>query len=1144
MATKYSDFIHLQNFLPVYDMLEEGVSSWQSFIPTAQFNEMLQRTLTAITSNEVSKRRSIWLRGTFGTGKSHASAVVKHLLCDDFDAINSYIDCIREPALKSQVRNLRQNMRYFAVTLKGVEQAYDIPRFTLSLQREVSKAIKAVAPDFVVKSDFTTIINWIEKHRRIFEEEVIPNAKDLADSINTADEAITFLENYNPGMYITIENAIRETIGPVSEQTAIAEWLVEVEQEIEKRNIANGLIIFWDEFTSVMDTLKSDRINLLQNIAEKSQYHNVFLFLISHRLESQSTDNKAKDITRMSDRFDEIDYKMDSLSTYLIMRHSFTIPDIESNEQFKTLKNSVLPKIEEVLDFLTHGHVEQMSHIKELLPMHPYTAFLCSEISNFIGSSNRSVIKFMHDGESGFEAFLNNENCYNVDMLMTADTLWDFFYPTFDSDPASATFTGLFNSFEGKVRAQGEDYLRVFKSILLLNALSPKFKKSIELMTPNENVISHIYAGDRAHSKVVDILNFFDENKIVVRDIFGEFKIRGTSYNQNEMNKKRQDELSGYKTATAVLDYDVYSKEQLTNLFQIGVWVKRETVVQFFSCEDNEQLLRSRLNKFTSDKPNYMHVAFFLALDEESRESKTTLLQNFSKEFEWLVVVLSEEAFSTQYYNKFIDAVATSKVAKSHFNETESKEFEKAAHAFVSKWITQLRNNTYIVYFNGESFREGTIDQLPELLNNKLSGKAYPKGFEAHRFPKDVSVPMTFFSNKNCPGIIKQVLQAQNRDQLITFKGNALPLKYLFEENGNSLVKTDGTLSDNAVNGHSWLVEICRGVENFMEKARKEYVDKFSLPAVLAPFIRQPYGMSTSLLNCAAITYGLRQYKSELFQTSTSQPISDEALCDMVTELFKMWKEGKSEASSKMLLRFGSKEESELVQLLYDTFDLGRTIKAKQEEVKSLDNAKWYIQEFCKIFVKQPLWTLLYMPSLSEDLKNAISSLISIFSQDAPSVDKIKAIYRDIKNNHVELSILLTDAGNYEKGFVAFVEQIEGIKIEKSWWKEMLDNLSLPVEIGFHKESDVEKAIYQFYIKKTAENGSGGDKGGDNSVEGGNRKGSSDNDLGKTTPPQVDIIKQAKEKVKATNMPNTMWQMAILNLLEQYPETADFFNRL
>lgn len=122
-------------------------------------------------------------------------------------------------------------------------------------------------------------------------------------------------------------------------------------------------------------------------------------------------------------------------------------------------------------------------------------------------------------------------------------------------------------------------------------------------------------------------------------------------------------------------------------------------------------------------------------------------------------------------------------------------------------------------------------------------------------------------------------------------------------------------------------------------KARKEYADKFSLPVVLASFIKPPYGMFTSMLNCAAIAYALRQYKSELFQTTISQPISDEALCTMVTDLFKMWKDGKSDSNSKMFLRFGSKEESDLTKLLYDTFDLAHTIKAKLDDVKSLDNA-------------------------------------------------------------------------------------------------------------------------------------------------------------------------------------------------------------
>lgn len=210
-----------------------------------------------------------------------------------------------------------------------------------------------------------------------------------------------------PIFIITVEKAIRETIGSVFEQTSISDWLAEVEKEIEHRGIADGLIIFWDEFTSVMDTLKSDRINVLQNIAEKSQNNNVFLFLISHRVESQSSDTKGKDITKMSDRFDEIEYRMDSLSTYLIMRHSYTIPCEESNQLFQALKTKVLPKVDNVLDFLTNGNPEQICHIKSLLPLHPYTAFLCSEISNYVGSSNRSVIKFMHDGDTGFKAFLN-----------------------------------------------------------------------------------------------------------------------------------------------------------------------------------------------------------------------------------------------------------------------------------------------------------------------------------------------------------------------------------------------------------------------------------------------------------------------------------------------------------------------------------------------------------------------------------------------------------------------------------------------------------------------------------------------------------------------------------------------------------------
>lgn len=1123
----------MEDFLPVYDILDESSAAWQSFIPTQQFNEMLRKSITDITSVDPSKRKSIWVRGTFGTGKSHASAVVKHLLCDDVTEIDSYINNINDSSLRNQLRNLRNEKRYFSVTLKGVEKAYDIPRFTLSLQRAVAEAVAKVAPDFVVNSDYQAAIDWINTHRKMFDEYVLAVDKDLQDIVETTEQVLTRLEAFDITMYIAVRDAVYNHVGNTFQHTGISEWLVEVEQKLEELGIASGLIIFWDEFTSVMDTLKSDRINLLQNIAEKSQSNNVFLFLISHRVEAQSQDIKGKDITKMSDRFDEIEYAMDSLSTYLIMRHSYTIPNEESNHQFKALINNKLPHFVEVLQFLTNGDATEKQYIERLFPMHPYTAFLCSTISNYIGSSNRSVIKFMHDEESGFAAFLNDEASYTTDKLLTADALWDFFYEDFDNDPLCATFTGIFTSFASKVKAQGEDYLRVFKAILLLNALSPKFSREISLLTPDEKVLSYIYVGDRASKKLTDILNFLDESKTVVRNIFDQFKITGTSYNQNEMNMQRQREESTYKTAANVLDYDSNARAEITRLFEIGSSVRRETDVTILSCDEQDALIRSKLNKFTTGKPNYMHVAILLSIKDTDRDSKLQTLRELSNDFEDLVIVVPEETFSQTSYQKFIDSVATSKVAKSHFNETESKECEKIARGFVNKWVKQILANTYTVYFNGTPYSEGTVSQLPELLKRKLGVLAYPKGFEMLSFP---SVSDTFFSDKNCPKVILQVLQAQTRDQIITHAGNANSIRYVFEENGNSLITQSGALSENALAGNSWLVEVSREMDKCIETAKKKYSDKFSITDVFAPFIKKPFGMFTSFANCAALSFALRKHKTDLFDPGTSQPVSDEKLADMLSDMFKMWKEGKSEHNSKLMLRFGSPEETLIVKLLVDIFDLAKIEGVKVSEIKSLENAKWYIQKYCKEIAKYPLWTLLYLPNISSNIRDAIKSMLSLFEVDNAPVDKIKSVYNTLKLNNMDLNITLTDESNYAKGFVAFVESIDEAPIDKAWWNEMLSKVNeLQEEVAFRKEADVRQKIVAFYISKVTPPKT------TNTVHSGGTVKPSEPVV---STPKTNNIQEAKEKIKGMNMPNMFWQKIALELLESYPEVAEYFNRM
>ena len=317
----------MQDYLPVYDITADSSNNlWASFIPTHQFCDLLQRTLTAVSSADKSKRKSIWVQGTFGTGKSHASSVVRHLLCDSFGDIEFYTKKIEDASLRNQLINYRKNKHFFSVVIKGVEGAYDLRRFSLSLQREVKNALVAAGHgNIVVKSDFESAIQYVKDHDS-YTQDAINKHDELHDIAPTPERVIARLEANDIQTYMELEEALYNTVGVTLTSKSVSEWLAEIEKAIEDEGIADGLIVFWDEFTSIMEAIGSDRINVLQNIAEKAQSCNLFLFLISHRVEDQvASGSKKDDVRTMNDRFDTIRYMMDEVSTYRVMRHTFEI---------------------------------------------------------------------------------------------------------------------------------------------------------------------------------------------------------------------------------------------------------------------------------------------------------------------------------------------------------------------------------------------------------------------------------------------------------------------------------------------------------------------------------------------------------------------------------------------------------------------------------------------------------------------------------------------------------------------------------------------------------------------------------------------------------------------------------------------------
>ena len=897
----YSDFIQMQNYLPVYDITAESSNRlWASFIPTNQFCDLLQQTMTAVSSSDKFKRKSIWVQGTFGTGKSHASSVVRHLLCDRYEDVNFYFNKIEDPSLRAQVDNFCKNKHFFSVVIKGVEGAYDLPRFSLSLQRQVKEALNAAGySNIVVKSDFESAVQYVEAHMQ-YTQDAIDKHEDLKDIAPTPESVISLLKDNNIQAYMELEEALYKTVGVPLTTKNVSEWLAEVEHAIETEGIADGLIIFWDEFTSIMEAIGSDRINVLQNIAEKSQSCNLFLFLISHRVEDQVTSgSKREDVKTMNDRFYTIRYMMDEVSTYKVMRHTF---DIQGDDAYAQLRYNRTVKLNELIDYLCEGGVEdERKSILELFPMHPYSAFLCSKLSDYVGSANRSVVNFMNDDKKGFRKFITDESVYELRGLLTAEWLWDFFFDSFAANPLCGAFTSNFQNHIHRVQEAGDDYVRVYKGILLLNTLSTQFAtKSSDIIariSPNEKSIRGLFADDRLEPKMDDILRFLDTNQIIARDVFGEFKISVSFLNPAEIAKEKEKVTVQFKTANDYLNYNFAAKTNIVKLFTVGEYLIRRCEPQIFSCSDQESVIRAKLNKYTSEKPNTLHVAIYLAVTEEERRAFENRVKDFSSEFLNTINIIPDEVLTNEVRTKFIDLIANHNVAKSHYQESIEKESELAAKLLINKWGNRLVNGSFNLYFNGEQTREGIVGNIYSLINKKFSVRVFPKGMEAIKAYR-MGVTKTFFANKNFPALVLQMLQSPTRDKLVKFSGSDIPAKYIFEENDNHLVDEECKLTPAAITGEAWIVQVCQEVDQCIEDAKKKYVDKFSLSEIFVPLMRPPFGFFPSRANWIAFAYALRKHKADLFVTNISQPISDEKLSEMIVELFKMWNDGHSEASN------------------------------------------------------------------------------------------------------------------------------------------------------------------------------------------------------------------------------------------------------
>ena len=154
--SSYSSIVTLRQMRPAYNIKEESSGEWKTFIANDQFNDLLKKVISAVRQNDADTHKSIWIAGTYGSGKSHAGAVIQHLLCDPVEEIKDYVeDEYRKEkydTLRESIFTLREQKRLFPVNLYGQQYISHEEDLSLQIQREIKRALAKADLDIVVAS--------------------------------------------------------------------------------------------------------------------------------------------------------------------------------------------------------------------------------------------------------------------------------------------------------------------------------------------------------------------------------------------------------------------------------------------------------------------------------------------------------------------------------------------------------------------------------------------------------------------------------------------------------------------------------------------------------------------------------------------------------------------------------------------------------------------------------------------------------------------------------------------------------------------------------------------------------------------------------------------------------------------------------
>lgn len=828
---------------PAYNIQEEGLGEWKTFIANDQFNGILNNMIKAVRNNDADNHKSVWIAGTYGTGKSHAGAVLKHLFCDSIDDIREYVEeeyrKEKYAMLRNSLLNVRSEKRLFPVNLYGQQSIAHEEDLSLQMQREIKRALRNADIEITVKTDFDSLVEHIDEQPAIWQTLIDSNTM-LSSVAPDLKKLKQLLQNGNTEVLERVRTAQRTAGIDIRLQIQnMKDWIFEVQNALKQQGVYDGLLIIWDEFTEIMtSSIGSRLLVLLQEIAEAmmNPENNSYFLFISHP--SALLTLKEEEREKTKGRYHYVAYNMEPVSAFKIMSKKFKIVNEELYEKRKQHFYALHHELLSTFSQTSTDPAETIENIMNLYPLHPSTANLATYYAREAGSSSRSVFEFLAD--DSVRDFLDNETYYENGLTITADYLWDYVRPNFEKDTMRfGAVTERYNSHHITVEAAGINHLRVFKGVLLLNALNNIANS--DTVTPSEENIHNLFVGTDVENDLQDILDFLNDKSIIQRQPNGNYSILFTALPGEEIQKIKEELMSSnYLYTDQVIKFGDTARNVFDKNFR---QVARPISYQFFSRQSNEYTLLNRIENTKASARDYeIFLAILVARNQEEMFALKDIAERNSKEerFENVVFLVMEAPFGDKEYERFIEYQANAQCAQSHSLPKQRETYAKNASEMIDEWIKRMRGYNATFYLRNDSM---TIvgSRIVSTINTAVAPQIFTAGPESLELIQTKGCSVTYWAKKAVKATVDTILSYQTKEEILksaSCSGPGRHVEFLLQDSVDDNLDWKSDVDPN----HP-LKKVCDYVDEYLSGRHTNKNQTFNLGDKLIDLTKAPYGL-------------------------------------------------------------------------------------------------------------------------------------------------------------------------------------------------------------------------------------------------------------------------------------------------------------